>query len=72
MHHGYYPKGGPAKSNQEAQVDMIEEALAWAGATSAKQACSALPAAPSSLSPCGRAQLTGAGPPRRCWTWGAA
>ena len=43
MHHGYYPKGGAAKSNQEAQVDMIEEVLAWAGATSAKQVHGALP-----------------------------
>jgi len=48
MHHGYYPKGAPAKSNQEAQVDMIEEALAWAGATSATQARGALPAPPAS------------------------
>ena len=31
MHHGYYPKGGAAKSNQAAQIDMIEEVLSWAG-----------------------------------------
>ena len=35
MHHGYYPKGAAPKSNQEAQIDMIEEVLSWAGATSA-------------------------------------
>lgn len=28
---GYYPKSGPAKDHQEAQVDMIEEVLSWAG-----------------------------------------
>jgi tocopherol O-methyltransferase len=38
MHHGYYPKDGPAKSNQEAQIDMINESLKWAGVTSAKKA----------------------------------
>lgn len=37
MHHGYYPKDGPAKSNQEAQIDMINESLKWAGVTSAKK-----------------------------------
>ncbi len=26
-HTGYYPKGAPVKSNQEAQIDMIEESL---------------------------------------------
>lgn len=31
MHHGYYPKGGAPKSNQQAQIDMIEETLKWAG-----------------------------------------
>lgn len=31
MHHGYYPKGGPTKSNLEAQIDMIDESLRWAG-----------------------------------------
>jgi hypothetical protein len=35
MHHGYYPKGGAPKSNQQAQVDMIEETLRWAGVESA-------------------------------------
>ncbi|EFJ47452.1 hypothetical protein VOLCADRAFT_105162 [Volvox carteri f. nagariensis] len=33
MHHGYYPKGAPPKSNQEAQIDMIEETLKVAGVT---------------------------------------
>jgi hypothetical protein len=37
MHHGYYPKDGLKKSNQEAQVDMIEEVLRWAGVTEAKK-----------------------------------
>jgi hypothetical protein len=36
MHHGYYPKGGKPKSNQQAQVDMIEEVLSWAGVTAVK------------------------------------
>ncbi|KAI8476071.1 MAG: gamma-tocopherol methyltransferase [Monoraphidium minutum] len=31
MHHGYYPAGGAPKSNQQAQIDMIEEVLTWAG-----------------------------------------
>mmetsp|Transcript_20355 Transcript_20355/g.51570 ORF Transcript_20355/g.51570 Transcript_20355/m.51570 type:complete len:350 (-) Transcript_20355:357-1406(-) len=34
MHHGYYPAGAPTKSHTQAQVDMIEETLKWAGATS--------------------------------------
>eukprot|EP00884_Botryococcus_braunii_P011260 jgi/Botrbrau1/20134/Bobra.0173s0036.1 len=37
MHHGYYPKDGPAKTNQEAQIDMINESLKWAGVSSAKK-----------------------------------
>ena len=32
---GYYPKGGPSKSNQEAQIDMIDESLRWAGISEA-------------------------------------
>ncbi|KAG1672370.1 hypothetical protein FOA52_010988 [Chlamydomonas sp. UWO 241] len=35
MHHGFYPKGGAPKSNQQAQIDMIEEALSFAGITKA-------------------------------------
>uniref|UniRef100_A0A383VH03 Methyltransferase type 11 domain-containing protein n=1 Tax=Tetradesmus obliquus TaxID=3088 RepID=A0A383VH03_TETOB len=35
MHHGYYPAGSPPKSNQQAQIDMIEEVLSWAGVTAA-------------------------------------
>ncbi|MEW5312065.1 MAG: hypothetical protein WDW38_003724 [Sanguina aurantia] len=35
MHHGYYPEGGPPKNNQQAQVDMIEETLKWAGVSGA-------------------------------------
>ncbi|GAQ77795.1 S-adenosyl-L-methionine dependent methyltransferases [Klebsormidium nitens] len=34
MHHGYYPKG-EKKDHREAQIDMIEETLKWAGATGA-------------------------------------
>ncbi|KAL4425042.1 hypothetical protein ABPG77_001820 [Micractinium sp. CCAP 211/92] len=37
MHHGYYPKGGAPKSNQQAQIDMIEETLKWAGVTGASK-----------------------------------
>ncbi|KAK9845406.1 hypothetical protein WJX81_005726 [Elliptochloris bilobata] len=37
MHHGYYPAGSREKSNKEAQVDMIEEVLSWAGVTGAKE-----------------------------------
>ena len=33
LHHGYYPEGGATKSNREAQEDMIEEVLNWAGVT---------------------------------------
>jgi hypothetical protein len=32
---GYYPAGSPPKSNQQAQIDMIEEVLSWAGVTAA-------------------------------------
>lgn len=31
MHHGLYPPGGPPKSHAQAQADMIDELLAWAG-----------------------------------------
>jgi len=37
MHHGYYPKDGPKRSNQEAQIDMIEEILKFAGVTQASR-----------------------------------
>lgn len=37
---GYYPKGGPTKSNQEAQIDMIDESLRWAGINEANAVCS--------------------------------
>ena len=30
MHHGYYP-GGARKEHRQAQVDMIDEVLAWSG-----------------------------------------
>ena len=38
MHHGFYPKGAPPKSNQQAQIDMIEEALGLAGVQGATKA----------------------------------
>ena len=34
-HAGYYPKGGSTKSNQEAQIDMIDESLRWANISEA-------------------------------------
>jgi hypothetical protein len=34
---GYYPKGGQAKSNQQAQIDMIDESLSWAGVDSIRK-----------------------------------
>ena len=38
MHHGYYPRDAPPKSNQQAQIDMVEEVLKWAGVTKASKA----------------------------------
>ena len=46
MHHGYDPRGGGGapKTNQQAQVDMIEETLKWAGAEGAtKVRCAGVP-----------------------------
>ena len=37
MHHGYYPRNAQPKSNQQAQIDMIEEILKWAGVTQASK-----------------------------------
>lgn len=51
MHHGYYPKGGAPKSNQQAQIDMIEETLKWAGVTGAKKV-GGCPGPPAALLPC--------------------
>ena len=31
MHHGYYPNGADRSDHAQAQVDMIDESLAWAG-----------------------------------------
>ena len=31
MHHGYYPEGKPRKDHAQAQVDMIDRSLEWAG-----------------------------------------
>ena len=39
MHHGYYPEGAAPKSNQQAQIDMIEEVVRWAGVSDIRQAC---------------------------------
>ena len=36
---GYYPKDGPNKSNLEAQIDMIDESLRWAGIDKATEVC---------------------------------
>ena len=55
MHHGYYPKGAPPKSNQEAQIDMIEEVLRWADAESATSVLPNLASAifdPTKCNPC--------------------
>ncbi len=38
MHHGYYPRDAAPKSNQQAQIDMIEEVLKWAGVTKTSKA----------------------------------
>jgi len=36
MHHGYYgPEGREPKDHQQAQVDMVDESLAWAGVNEA-------------------------------------
>ena len=43
MHHGYYPKGHAPKSNSQAQIDMIEETLTWAGVKDASKASLTLP-----------------------------
>ena len=37
MHHGYYPADGAQVSNQQAQIDMIERTLSWAGVDSVHQ-----------------------------------
>jgi tocopherol O-methyltransferase len=31
MHHGYYEKGAADVDNQQAQIDMVDRTLAWAG-----------------------------------------
>ena len=37
MHHGYYgPEGRELKNHQQAQVDMVDETLAWAGVDPSK------------------------------------
>eukprot|EP00976_Prorocentrum_cordatum_P029245 595367-Prorocentrum_minimum.AAC.1 len=36
MHHGYYEVGQPVKDHREAQVDMVTNALKWAGVESAE------------------------------------
>jgi hypothetical protein len=38
LHHGYYPRGSPPKSNRQAQIDMIEEVLLWAGVNNVHRA----------------------------------
>ncbi|MCZ0902801.1 methyltransferase domain-containing protein [Microcoleus sp. HI-ES] len=40
MHHGYYgPDGNLKKERRQAQIDLIEELLAWAGVPSEKALC---------------------------------
>lgn len=39
MHHGYYEPGKQV-GNQQAQIDMIERTLDWAGVTSVKNVSS--------------------------------
>jgi hypothetical protein len=36
---GYYPAGSPPKSNQQAQIDMIDEVLRWAGVKTVDKVC---------------------------------
>jgi tocopherol O-methyltransferase len=36
MHHGYYEVGAPIKEHRAAQVDMVDNALKWAGVESAE------------------------------------
>ena len=31
MHHGYYEAGATGVDNQQAQIDMVDRTLAWAG-----------------------------------------
>ncbi len=38
MHHGYYPEGNTRVSNLDAQIDMIERTLSWAGVESVSKA----------------------------------
>lgn len=42
MHHGYYPGGVPRPDHTQAQVDMIDEALRWAGIDDAHPVASLL------------------------------
>lgn len=39
---GYYPAGAPPKSNSQAQIDMIDETLKWAGVETVKSVSVAL------------------------------
>ena len=38
MHHGYYPNGVARADHRQAQVDMVDNALEWAGVTDVKRA----------------------------------
>lgn len=58
MHHGYYPKGHAPKSNSQAQIDMIEETLTWAGVKDASKASLTSPTSlTTTVHPCSRRQL---------------
>jgi len=39
MHHGLYRPNDPPKSNQQAQIDMIDAVLAWAGVERVSKVC---------------------------------
>ena len=43
LHHGYYGKADKPKSNLEAQIDMIEEVLKWAGVKKVSKVSSTVP-----------------------------
>lgn len=45
MHHGYY-EPGKRVSNQQAQIDMIERSLEWAGVTDVKNVSTGHPLTP--------------------------
>ena len=65
MHHGYYPEGNTQISNQQAQIDMIERTLSWAGVEAVSKASSSTPFLSSACAL--SAHVLGAG-----WAWPAS